>query len=41
VVLCGVHDDCGASFVCGEDGDVGDLLEVGYGLGFFRGDVGG
>ena len=41
VVLCGVHNDCGASFVCGEDGYVGDLFEVTDGLGFFVGHVGG
>jgi hypothetical protein len=40
VVLWSVHDDCGASFVCGEDGYIGDFLEVPNGMGLLSGDVG-
>jgi hypothetical protein len=40
VVLGGVHYDCSAPLVCGENGYNWDLAEVGYSSGFFRGDVG-
>jgi hypothetical protein len=40
VVLWGVHDDCGVTFVCGEDGYIGNFLEVRNGLGLLEGDVG-